>query len=162
MSLPVDGAESEKVRWYLEDYAEFPADPARRSRAARRSCWRLPGGSCSSGCSVRGARRGCGRQADGGLAGVRVEIDADPSDVPGLPWELLRDPRTDRPVALAAAEFVRTHHQTAARAPARRRPRAAAGAAGDLPPRWRATTCRSVRWPPGWSAAAPTRWTGLD
>ena len=28
LDLPVDGAESEKVRWYLEDYAEFPAEPA--------------------------------------------------------------------------------------------------------------------------------------
>lgn len=28
VSLPVDGAESEKVRWYLEDYAEFPSEPA--------------------------------------------------------------------------------------------------------------------------------------
>ena len=28
VSLPVDGVESEKVRWYLEDYAEFPAEPA--------------------------------------------------------------------------------------------------------------------------------------
>lgn len=28
VDLPVDGVESEKVRWDVEDYAEFPADPA--------------------------------------------------------------------------------------------------------------------------------------
>lgn len=45
----------------------------------------------------------------GGLGGLRVEVDADPADVPGLPWELLREPRSGRPVVLSAAEFVRTH-----------------------------------------------------
>jgi len=30
-----------------------------------------------------------------------------------MPWELLRDPRTDAPLALAAAEFVRVQSQAA-------------------------------------------------
>ena len=34
--FPLDAADREKVRWYLEDYPEFPLDPAPRS-AARRS-----------------------------------------------------------------------------------------------------------------------------
>ena len=48
-----------------------------------------------------------------GLDRVRIEIDADPGDVPGLPWELLRDPGTDRPLVVAAGQFVRTHQQAA-------------------------------------------------
>ena len=43
----VDGREAEQIRWYLEDYPEFPADPApvlaadaeaRLLRAGRRAC----------------------------------------------------------------------------------------------------------------------------
>jgi hypothetical protein len=44
---------------------------------------------------------------------VRVEVDIDPADMPGLPWELLRDPNTGTALALGAGEFVRTHRQTA-------------------------------------------------
>ena len=58
------------------------------------------------------------------LSDVRVEVDTDPAEAPGLPWDLLRDPGTDTPLAVAAGEFVCTHLQTAGRA-------LAAGAAGD-------------------------------
>ncbi len=44
---------------------------------------------------------------------MRIEVDADPGAGPGLPWELLRDPGADAPVALGAAEFVRVHPQAA-------------------------------------------------
>ena len=53
----------------------------------------------------------------GGLEETRVEVDADPGDVPGLPWELLRDPATDRPLVITAAQFVRTHRQATQSAP---------------------------------------------
>ena len=112
-SLPVDGAKSEKVRRYLEYYAEFPTDPApalgpRHGEVAR-------GGRASTvRADVRRTRAvKVWAKADDELAGVRVEIDTDPSDVPGVPWELLRNSDTDQAVALAAAEFIRTHHQTA-------------------------------------------------
>ena len=45
-----------------------------------------------------------------------MEVDTDPAEAPGLPWELLRDPGTDTALALAAGEFVRTHLQTAGQA----------------------------------------------
>jgi hypothetical protein len=44
---------------------------------------------------------------------VRVEVEADPGRGPGLPWELLRDPARDAPVALEAGAFVRTHLRSA-------------------------------------------------
>jgi len=47
------------------------------------------------------------------LGRVRVEVDTDPGQGPGLAWELLRDPGRDAPVALAARAFVRTHLQAA-------------------------------------------------
>ena len=42
-----------------------------------------------------------------------MEVDTDPAEAPGLPWELLRDPGTGTALATGAGEFVRTHLQTA-------------------------------------------------
>ena len=113
VELPVDGAESERVRWYLEDYAEFPADPAPEvARGAEELLASVGRELFERVFAARGAAR-VWTTAEADLAAVRVEIDTDPSDVPGVPWELLRDPDSDRPVALGAAQFVRTHHQTA-------------------------------------------------
>ena len=39
------------------------------------------------------------------LSEVRVEVDTDPAEAPGLPWELLRDPGTDTALAVAAGEL---------------------------------------------------------
>jgi hypothetical protein len=108
-------ADAEKIRWYLEDYAEFPADPA--PRLARDAEAILAG----TGVSLFGHvftgldAAGIWNDARARLPRVRVEVDTDPADVPGLPWELLRDPGTDTAVALGAGEFVRTHLQTAGR-----------------------------------------------
>ena len=53
-----------------------------------------------------------------------MEVDTDPADVPGVPWELLRDPGTDTALALGAGR-VRPHP------PAGRGPGEPAGGAGD-------------------------------
>src|SRR3954464_3676629 len=92
VSLPVDGAESEKVRWYLEDYAEFPVDPAPALARDAEELLAAAGGRLFGRVFAgRGATKVWDRAVDD-LAEVRVEIDTDPSDVPGVPWELLRDP----------------------------------------------------------------------
>jgi tetratricopeptide (TPR) repeat protein len=111
---PSDSGGSEQIRWYLEDYAEFPADPApaialeaeaqlaragvdlfRRVFAASRDTMRLWEAAARS------------------LPDARVEVDTDPGQGPGLAWELLRDPEADAPVALGAGAFVRTHLRAA-------------------------------------------------
>ncbi|WP_144022848.1 CHAT domain-containing protein [Asanoa hainanensis] len=51
----------------------------------------------------------------GVLHTVRVEVASDVDAAAMLPWELLRDPRTDRPVALEAGEYVRVNVQPAKR-----------------------------------------------
>src|SRR5262249_27698676 len=52
-------------------------------------------------------------EAQSQLSRVRVEVDTDPAETPGLPWELLRDPDSGTVLALGAGEFVRTHLETA-------------------------------------------------
>ena len=110
---PDDDSDRERVRWYLEDYAEFPADPApviaraaeeRLARAGADLFGRVFSGPDAAGIWERARDR---------LGEVRVEVDADPGAGPGLAWELLRDPARDAAVALAAGTFVRTHLQAA-------------------------------------------------
>ena len=113
----------ERVRWYLEDFLEYPVDPAPaiaagveaaagrdRARAVRR------------GCSLDEEARGCGRGVQGVLAAGagRGRREVDPAAT-ALPWELLRDPRTDRPLVLEAAAFVRVNSPARPAAAAARR-----------------------------------------
>jgi len=108
-----DSGDGERIRWYLEDYAEFPADPApviardaeaRLARAGEELFRRVFSGADALGIWERARDR---------LGQVRVEVDADPGSGPGLAWELLRDPGRDAAVPLGAGAFVRTHLRAA-------------------------------------------------
>ena len=109
-------ADAEKVRWYLEDYAEFPADPGPRLARDAEAILAGTGASLFGHVFTGLDAAGIWDRARARLSQVRVEIDTDPAEAPGLPWELLRDPGTDTALALGAGEFVRTHLQ-AARSP---------------------------------------------
>jgi hypothetical protein len=115
-SLPDPGAgdhDAELIRWYLEEYAEYPADPApERARRAEAALAAAGTSLFDQVFASRGAAAIWALAADR-LDQGRVEIDADPGAGPGLAWELLRDPDADSPVALAAAEFVRVRPQAA-------------------------------------------------
>ena len=110
---PLGDGDGERIRWYLEDYAEFPVDPApviardaeaKLARAGAELFGRVFSGADAAGIWERARDR---------LGEVRVEVDADPGAGPGLAWELLRDPDRDAAVALAAGAFVRTHLRAA-------------------------------------------------
>lgn len=97
-----DQGEAERVRWYLEDYAEFPADPAPRLAAAAETGLARTGAGLfrdvfagPDGAVIWGL-------AQARLGEVRVEVDTDPAEAPGLPWELLRDPGSDLTLATGA------------------------------------------------------------
>jgi hypothetical protein len=107
------GGEGERVRWYLEDYAEFPADPAPAiAREAEAQLARTGEGLFRAVFADVDAV-GIWERARDRLGQVRVEVEADPGEGPGLAWELLRDPGRDAPVALGAGAFVRTHLRAA-------------------------------------------------
>ncbi|HEY1345914.1 MAG TPA: hypothetical protein VGF54_13060, partial [Streptosporangiaceae bacterium] len=107
-AAPPDSQDGERIRWYLEDYAEFPADPA--PTIAREAEAQL----AQQGADLfhrvfSGDAAGIWDRARDLLPEARVEVDTDPGVGPGLAWELLRDPARDQPVALGAGAFVRTH-----------------------------------------------------
>jgi len=103
-----------RIRWYLEDYLERSAAPAptiaasieRRMSEIGRGLFR----------AVFEANRDTIRlwnDVGDRLGDTRIEISTGVREANAMPWELLRDPRTDAPLALGAAEFVRVQSQAA-------------------------------------------------
>ena len=124
----------EDVRWYLEDFLQYPVAPA--PQVAGRVQARLAELGADLFRQVFEANRDAIRLWDAvrdRCLATRVEVDAGTEGGSGVPWELLRDPATDGVLALRAGAFVRTHPETAV--PVQRAGAAgrAAGAAGDLP-----------------------------
>jgi tetratricopeptide (TPR) repeat protein len=108
-----DDREAERVRWYLEDYLEFPAYPAPAVAIEAESGLARTGAELFRDVFADQDAAMIWGLAQARLGQVRVEVDTDPAEAPGLPWELLRDPGTDTALAIGAGEFVRTHLRTA-------------------------------------------------
>jgi hypothetical protein len=108
---PPDAGDGERIRWYLEDYAEFPADPAPSLAAAAEARLAQTGEDLFRRVFSSNDAAGIWERARDRLSEVRIEVDIDPDSGPGLAWELLRDPGPDAALALSAGAFVRTHRQ---------------------------------------------------
>jgi hypothetical protein len=110
-------ADRERLRWYFEDYLEYPADPAPKVAAEVEVMLTGLGAALFRAVFHSGedARDLWARVRDR-LPSLRVEVESDVDGAAVLPWELLRDPVTQSPLACAAAAFVRTH-PAAARGP---------------------------------------------
>jgi len=99
------------MRWYLEDYRIYPVDPApkiakrleRRMGEVGRELFRLVL-----------ARSGVWESVRHSLADTRIEIETEVEDAL-VPWELMRDPVADSPLALSVPSFVRCHSRPALR-----------------------------------------------
>jgi hypothetical protein len=110
----VSAADAEQVRWYLEDFLEYPLDPAPAVAA------RVEGRLAELGTSLFAAvfdsdpdARDVWGAVRGRLAEVRVEVAGSVEAAAVLPWELLRDPRSGRPLALQVDSFVRVNNRPA-------------------------------------------------
>jgi tetratricopeptide (TPR) repeat protein len=100
----------EDVRWYLEDYLQYPIDPA--PAIASRIEKRLVALGIDLFEKVFEANRDTIRlwnTASPTLPDMRVEVATSVEDATAIPWELLRDPSTDTVLALSAGSFVRVH-----------------------------------------------------
>jgi tetratricopeptide (TPR) repeat protein len=110
----ISPADRERLRWYFEDYLEYPADPAPKIAAE------VEGMLTGVGAALFRAVFHSGEDARDlwavvrdRLPRLRVEVESDVDGAAVLPWELLRDPATDAPLACAAASFVRAHSRAA-------------------------------------------------
>jgi len=106
----------EDVRWYLEDFLQYPLDPAPRIAA------RIEGRMAEIGRELfqgvfhsNDSARDLWAALRSKLSDARVEIVTGVEEATTLPWELLHDPKTDAKLALVAQSFVRAHPQAAER-----------------------------------------------
>jgi hypothetical protein len=104
----------EELRWYLEDYLQHAADPASKIAA------RIEGRISEIGVALfkeifhnNDDIRDLWAEVRQLLSKTRVEIISDVQGATTIPWELLRDPKTNVPLALRAQEFVRATHNSA-------------------------------------------------
>ncbi len=109
---PADQAD---LRWYLEDYLQYPMDPAPKiaDRIERRMI-DIGTGLFDAVFEQNRTARDLWAKFREQLDDARVEIvTTDARQAAAIPWELLRDPSTDRPLALRAQAFVRAQPETA-------------------------------------------------
>jgi hypothetical protein len=106
--------EQEDLRWYLEDYLKHPFDPAPKIAA------RIEGRMAEIGAVLFKAvfhadedARDLWATLRTRLNDTRVEIITGVQEAATIPWELIRDPKTDTPLALRARAFVRAQPQAA-------------------------------------------------
>jgi hypothetical protein len=112
-AFQVADQDREDLRWYLEDYLEYPIDPAPAIAARVEQRMVEVGRELFTGIFSTRDAWDLWAQIHDQLAETRVEVVSEVEAAAMLPWELLRDPRTDNPVALDAHTFVRAEHETA-------------------------------------------------
>ena len=101
-ATPSGEEDRERIRWYLEDYAEFPSDPAPAIAQEAEANLARAGADLFQQVFSNTDAAGIWDRARDRLSEVRVEVDTDPTEGPGLEWELLRDPGRDQALALGA------------------------------------------------------------
>jgi len=104
----------EDLRWYLEDYLQYPLDPAPKIAARIEKRMSEVGVELFKAVFQDDARD-LWATLRGKLNKTRVEIITGVREAAAIPWELLRDPKTDAVLALRAQAFVRAQPQPAQR-----------------------------------------------
>ena len=113
----------EDLRWYLEEYPQYPSEPAPRIAAAVEQRMVAIGTELFTALFRSGDdARDLWATLRTRLNDTRVEVVTEVRAATAVPWELLRDPTTLTPLALRARAFVRTKPQPAQRPRCRRRP----------------------------------------
>ncbi|MFT5322815.1 MAG: tetratricopeptide (TPR) repeat protein, partial [Planctomycetaceae bacterium] len=104
----------EDIRWYLEDYLQYPHDPAPTVAA------RIEGDLKNLGVDLfrkvfqsDDDARDLWATLRQKLDDTRIEISTSVAEANSIPWELIRDPKTDAALALRATSFVRSQPQAA-------------------------------------------------
>ena len=112
LSVHLSEDDDEGLRWYLEDYLQYPMDPAPTiaSRVERRLA-ELGNSLFDQLFYGSAATTMLWANVAGNLSTTRIEIFAEPGAQ--FPWELLRDPRSGANMAVEASAFVRSQPTSA-------------------------------------------------
>ncbi|OUC16093.1 MAG: hypothetical protein B0A82_03705 [Alkalinema sp. CACIAM 70d] len=108
--------EQENIRWYLEDYLQYLSDPAPQIAAkVERRMAEIGVELFKAIFQANDDARDLWASLRQNLNHTRVEILTDVAQATAIPWELLRDPKTDTCLALRSPAFVRSYSQAAQR-----------------------------------------------
>ncbi len=108
-SFALSDQERQDVRWYVEEYAEYPFAPHPERAARVEHLMHDLGVRLFRHLFQQEGHQRIWAKVYEHLPTMRIEVMSTPQEAAALPWELLRDPFTDTPVALSAAAFVRGH-----------------------------------------------------
>jgi tetratricopeptide (TPR) repeat protein len=111
-SFQFGAQDQEDLRWYLEDYLQYPLDPA--PAIAARIEKRMAGVGVELFRAVL-EKTPLWAEVRHQLSDTRIEISTGVKEATSIPWELLRDPEADVPLALRARAFVRATHDAVQR-----------------------------------------------
>ena len=105
--------EHEDLRWYLEDYLQYPHEPAPTiaGRVEERMN-EIGAGLFRAVFQSGGDARDLWATLRTRLNDTRVEVTTSVEEAASIPWELIRDPRTDVPLSLRSPAFVRVQSQS--------------------------------------------------
>jgi len=105
--LHISAQDQEDIRWCMEDFLQYPMDPA--PAIAKRIEQRMAEIGVDLFTKALGNTPVWPKVRDD-LSDTRIEIETTVQDATALPWELMRDPDADVPLALRARAFVRSTH----------------------------------------------------
>jgi tetratricopeptide (TPR) repeat protein len=102
--------EREDMRWYFEDYLQYPIDPAPKIAARIENRLEEIGKELFRSIFQSGEdTRDLWATVRSDIDQYRVEVVTGVQEAASIPWELIRDPKTDASLALRAEAFVRSH-----------------------------------------------------
>jgi len=102
----------EKIRWYLEDFLEYPQDPAPIIAAnIEQRMTEIGVELFEKVFHANDDTSQVWEKVRHHISDTRVEIVTGVRDAAAIPWELIHDPQSDMPLALGASAFVRTTPQ---------------------------------------------------
>lgn len=106
--------DQERLRWYFEDYLQYPQDPAPSiARQVEQSLTEIGIELFDKIFKSNFDAHKIWSYALPQLNDTRIEIVTDVQVATTVPWELMCNPDTLQPLALSAASFVRTYSQAA-------------------------------------------------
>ena len=107
--------DQEEVRWYLEDYLQYPQEPAPQIAERIEARMTEIGRELFHGVFQTGEARDLWATVRQHLSDTRVEVVTEVREAAIVPWELIRDPVTDTLLALYSRAFVRSYPRSAFR-----------------------------------------------
>jgi len=102
--------EREDMRWYFEDYLQYPIEPAPKIAGRIENRLEEIGKELFRSIFQSGDdTRDLWATVRSDIDRYRIEVVTGVQEAASIPWELIRDPKTDTSLALRAEAFVRSH-----------------------------------------------------